>query len=72
VDIAECSKSIFLPDVCDQYRRRRHGDGAERVSKHVCCVVCGINVCIKVAVSFVINVAELCKPTAEFVFCFKS
>jgi len=38
-DIAESNKSVFLPDVCNQHRYRRHGDGAERVSKHVFCVV---------------------------------
>jgi len=72
MDIAESNKSIFLPDVCNQHRRRRHSDGAERVSQHVCCVVCGINACIKVAVSFLINVVELCKPTAEFVYSLES
>jgi hypothetical protein len=39
MDIAESNKSIFLPDVCNQHRYRRHGDGAERVSKHVFCEV---------------------------------
>jgi hypothetical protein len=30
---------------------------------------CGIYMCIKVAVSFLRDVVELYKPTAEFVFC---
>lgn len=33
---------------------------------------CGIYRCIKVAVSFLISVVEVYKPTAEFVFCFES
>ena len=71
MDIVESNKSVFLPDVCNQHRHRRHGDGAESIETYVVWF-CGIYMCIKVAVSFLINLVELYKPTAEFVFCLES